>query len=53
VTVDCLYGCIVAVESGGGADAVLKWVLRRDDEIYHIKTGLLDHVSDDGEVADM
>jgi hypothetical protein len=53
VTVDCLYGCIVAVESGGGVDAVLKWVLWGDNEIDHIETGLLDHVSDDGEVADM
>ena len=53
VTVDGFYGGVVAFWAGGGADAVFERILRGYDKIYHIKTGLLDHVLYDGEVADM
>ena len=53
VTVDCGYCRVVAVAGGKAGDGVLQRVLWRYDKIYHIKTGLLDHMSDDGEVTDM
>ena len=53
VTVDGFYGGEVAVLAGGCAYAVFERILGGDYEIDHIETGLLDHVLDDGEVADM
>ena len=53
VAADSFYSSIVAVLAGRGAYAVLERVLRGYYEIDHIKTGLLDHMLDDGEVADM
>jgi hypothetical protein len=53
VAVDGFDSSVIAILACGGADAVLERILRGDDEIYHIKTGLLDQMSDDGEVADM
>ena len=53
MTVDGFYGGEVAVLAGGCAYAVFERILGGDYEIDHIETGLLDHVLDDGEVADM
>jgi hypothetical protein len=53
VTVDGFEGGVISVGAGIAADAVFQWILWRDDKIYHIKTGHLDHILYDGQVTDM
>ena len=53
VTVDGIDGSMIAVLACGFADAVFERILWGNYKIDHIETGLLDHMLDDGEVADM
>lgn len=47
------HGSQITLGTAGTADAFLERILGRYDEIYHIKTGLLDSMFYDGEMADM
>ena len=53
VAADCISGSLESFRPCGTADVVLEGILGRYDEIDHIKTGHLYHMSYDGKMADV